>query len=111
MRRTLSPALGVESSETGCVPWVRLESVIRRILQAVCSTVVENELTPVADHDAQRPALGIKSSETGGVPRVRLESVIRRISQGVLPASQDLVDYEGTLPLGLEFVLFLFWQA
>ena len=30
-RRTHSPALGIESSETGCVPWVRLESVIRRI--------------------------------------------------------------------------------
>ena len=29
--RTLSPALGIESSEAGCVPWVRLESVIRRI--------------------------------------------------------------------------------
>ena len=29
VRRTLSPALGVESSETGCVPWVRLESVVR----------------------------------------------------------------------------------
>ena len=28
--RTLSPALGIESSEAGCVPWVRLESVIRR---------------------------------------------------------------------------------
>ena len=29
--RTLSPALGVESSEAGCVPWVRLESVVRCI--------------------------------------------------------------------------------
>ena len=29
--RTLSPALGIESSEAGCVPWVRLELVIRRI--------------------------------------------------------------------------------
>ena len=29
VRRTLSPALGVESSETGCVPWVRLKSVVR----------------------------------------------------------------------------------
>ena len=27
--RTLSPALGIESSEAGCVPWVRLESVVR----------------------------------------------------------------------------------
>ena len=31
VRRTLSPALGVESSETGSVPWVRLESIVRRI--------------------------------------------------------------------------------
>ena len=62
-RRTQSPALGVESSETGCVPWVQLESVIRRISQAVCST------------------------------------------------SQDLVDYEGTFPLGLQLVLFLVRQA
>ena len=29
VRRTLSPALGVQSLETGCVPWVRLESVVR----------------------------------------------------------------------------------
>ena len=57
--RTLNPALGIESAEAGCVPWVRLESVIRRISQAVCSTI------------------------------------------------QDLVDYEGTFPLGLEFVIFL----
>ena len=59
----------------------------------------------------QSPALGIESSETGGVPRVRLESVIQRISQAVRPASQDLVDYEWTFPLGLEFVLFLIRQA
>ena len=31
VRRTLSPALGVESSETGCIPWVQLESVVRCI--------------------------------------------------------------------------------
>ena len=37
-RRTQSPALGIESSETGGVPRVRLESVIRRISQAVRST-------------------------------------------------------------------------
>ena len=55
----------------------------------------------------QSPALGIESLETGGVPWVQLESVIRRISQAVRSASQDLVDYEGTFPLGLEFVLFL----
>ena len=35
--RTLSPALGIESSEAGCVPWVRLESVIRCASQTVCS--------------------------------------------------------------------------
>ena len=29
--RTLSPALGIESSEAACVPWVRHESVVRRI--------------------------------------------------------------------------------
>ena len=57
----------------------------------------------------QSPALGIESSETGGVPWVRLESVIRCISQAVCPASQDLVNYEGTFPLGLEFVHFLVW--
>ena len=59
----------------------------------------------------QSPALGIESSETGGVPRVRLESVIRSISQAVRPVSQDLVNYEGTFPFGLEFVLFLVRQA
>ena len=56
-------------------------------------------------------ALGIESSETGGVPRVRLESVVQRISQVVRPTRQDLVDYEWTFPLGLEFVLFLIRQA
>ena len=55
----------------------------------------------------QSPALGIESSKTGGVPWVWLESVIRRISQAVRSTSQDLVDYEWTFPLGLEFVLFL----
>ena len=43
----------------------------------------------------------------GLVPWVRLESVIRCISQAVRSTSQDLVNYEGTFPLGLEFVLFL----
>ena len=37
-RRTQSPALGVESSESGCVPWVQLESIIRCIPQTVRST-------------------------------------------------------------------------
>ena len=59
----------------------------------------------------QSPALGIESSETGGVPRVRLELVIRRISQAVCSTSQDLVNYEGTFPLGLQLVLFLVWRA
>ena len=53
------------------------------------------------------PALGVESSETGCVPWVWLESVIRCVSQTVRAAGQDLVDDEGTLPLGLEFVLFL----
>ena len=33
-----SSALGVESSESGCVPWVRLESVIGCNTQAVRSS-------------------------------------------------------------------------
>ena len=44
--RTLSPALGIESSEAGCVPWVRLESVVRRISQTVRSAgqdLIDNE--------------------------------------------------------------------
>ena len=36
-RRTLSSALGVESPESGRVPWVWLESVIRCIAHTVCS--------------------------------------------------------------------------
>ena len=36
--RTLSSALGVESSESGRVPWVRLESVIRCVAQTVRSS-------------------------------------------------------------------------
>ena len=57
------------------------------------------------------PVLGIESSEAGDVPWVRLESVIRCTPQTVCSASQDLVDDEGTFPLGLEFVLFLVRQA
>ena len=37
-RRTQSPALGVESSESGRVPWVWLESIVRCITQTVRST-------------------------------------------------------------------------
>ena len=37
-RRTLSSALGVESSDSGRVPWVRLESVITCVAQMVCSS-------------------------------------------------------------------------
>ena len=37
-RRTLCSALGVESSESGRVPWVRLESVVRCIAQTVRSS-------------------------------------------------------------------------
>ena len=37
-RRTLSSVLGVESSESGRVPWVRLESIIRCIAQTVRSS-------------------------------------------------------------------------
>ena len=55
----------------------------------------------------QNPVLGVESSETGCVPWVRLESVTRCISQAVRSTSQDLVNYEGTFPLGLELVLFL----
>ena len=57
------------------------------------------------------PTLGVKSSETGRVPWVWLESVIRCVSQTVHSAGQDLVNDEGTLSFGLEFVLFLVWQA
>ena len=59
----------------------------------------------------QSPALGVESSESGWVPWVRLESVIRCIPQAVRSTSRDLVNYEGTFPLGLEFVLFLVRQA
>ena len=47
-RRTLSSALGIESSESGRVPWVRLESVIGCITQAVrssCDKFINNEGT------------------------------------------------------------------
>ena len=46
--RTQSPVLGVESSEPGRVPWVRLESTSRCIPQSVRSTgqnLVNNEGT------------------------------------------------------------------
>ena len=55
--------------------------------------------------------LGVESSEMGCVPWVRLESVIRCISQMVRSTSQDLINYEGTFPFGLEFVLFLVRQS
>ena len=59
----------------------------------------------------QSPVLGIESSETSCIPWVWLESVIRCVSQAVRSTSQDLVNYEGTFPLGLEFILFLVRQA
>ena len=37
-RRTLGSALGVESPESGRVPWVRLESVVRCTMQTVRSS-------------------------------------------------------------------------
>ena len=48
-RRTLSLALGVESSESGHVPWIRLESVIRCIAQTIRSSgenFINDEGTP-----------------------------------------------------------------
>ena len=59
----------------------------------------------------QDPALGIEYSEAGCIPWVRLQSVIGCVPQTVRAAGQDLVDDEGTLPFGLEFVLFLVRQA
>ena len=56
-------------------------------------------------------ALGVESSESGRVPWVRLESVIRCIAQTVCSSGENFVNDEGTLPLGLEFVLFLLRQA
>ena len=47
-RRTHSPELGVEPSESGCVPWVWLESIVRCIPQAVRAigqNLVDNEGT------------------------------------------------------------------
>ena len=55
----------------------------------------------------QDPALGIESSETGCIPWVRLESVIRCVSQAVRSFGENFINDEGTLPLGLELVLFL----
>ena len=52
-------------------------------------------------------ALGIESSESGHVPWVRLEFVIRCIAQTVRSSSENFINDEGTLPLGLELVLFL----
>ena len=37
-RRTLGSALGIESLESGRIPWVRLESVIRCVAQTVRSS-------------------------------------------------------------------------
>ena len=59
----------------------------------------------------QSSALGIESSESGRVPWVRLESVIGCITQAVRSSSENLINNEGTLPFGLEFVLFLLRQA
>ena len=51
--------------------------------------------------------LGIESSESGRVPWVRLESVVRGVAQTVRSSSENFINDEGTLPLGLELVLFL----
>ena len=56
-------------------------------------------------------ALGIESLEFGRVPWVRLESVIGCIMQEAHSSGENFINDEGTLPLGLEFVLFLVRQA
>ena len=52
--------------------------------------------------------LGVKSPESGRVPWVRLESVVRGVAQTVRSSGENLINDEGTLPFGLELVLFLF---
>ena len=72
VRRTLSPALGVESSETGCIPWVRLESVVQCVSQTVCSASQD-----LVDDEGTFP-FGI-------------EFVLFLVRQTVCSAGQDLV--------------------
>ena len=59
----------------------------------------------------QSSALGIKSSESGRIPGVRLQVIVCRVTHAVRSSGENFVNDEGTLPLGLEFVLFLLWQA
>ena len=54
-------------------------------------------------------SLGVESPESGSVPWVRLESIIRCITQMVHSSGEKFINDEGTLPLGLELVLFLLW--
>ena len=54
-------------------------------------------------------ALGVESLESGRVPWVRLKSIVWCITQMVHTSSENFVNDEGALPLGLELVLFLLW--
>ena len=56
-------------------------------------------------------ALGVEFSESCGIPRVRLEAIVRCITQAVRSSNEHLIYDEGTLSLGLEFFLFLFWEV
>ena len=56
-------------------------------------------------------ALGIESSESGHVPGVWIQAIVWRITQAVRSSGENFVNDEGTLPLGLEFVLFILRQA
>ena len=53
--------------------------------------------------------LGVESSESSRVSWVRLEAIISCITQVVRSSGENFVNDEETLPLGLEFVLFLLW--
>ena len=88
-----------------------LKAVIEREGEGEKYKMINVEKIDRGKRRTQSPALGVKSLETGCIPWVWLESVVRCISQTVRSTSQDLVNYEGTFPLGLKFVLFLVRQA
>ena len=55
------------------------------------------------------PDLGVESSESGSVPWVRLQAIVRCIAKAIGSSSENFIYNEGTLPFGLELVLFLLW--
>ena len=54
-----------------------------------------------------RANLGVESSEQGSVPWVWFQTIIQSVAKAIGSTSENFIYNKGTLPFGLELVLFL----